>query len=412
MKRDFFVGMQSWFTTQFIDEGVESALYNMINEGGVNTLLLGTHKDYESSERYSKRTRSLKRRYVELDGFNYNIELKYYKKTKIKPIKTKIPELKDRDIFREVSSKAREMGLKVYALIEHRFPEVDRYEDLFMRAINEDKIPKILCHNNPEVLNFYKCMIDNLDKEYQLDGFCFCLLDHYALYGFKSLTDELADSLGIEEFPIPEMGLTCFCDVCIADALEERIDVDRVRKGLLKGVKLGYIPRKVEKMMYADEAMRFLQDVPEYLVWLKFRSNKIEKLHKELYKYIKNKNRNYKVGLDIYGAREDWKYQMRFDKLSKYCDWIKPMFYSSVTGASLEPEQIGNGVKVAKELSGKPIYPGISCLMDDSKDKIKKSFDLAIKNNSDGIVMSWDYALISNENMRLIKDSVEKLNLI
>lgn len=412
MKKKFFVGMQSWFMTQFIDEGVKNALQNMIDQGGVNALLLGTHKDYESSKKYSRRTRSEKRRFVELDGFNFDIKLEYYKRTKIKPIKTEIEELKNRDIFKEVSSSAKNMGLKVFALIEHRFPNVDKYKDLFMRAINGNKIPKVLCHNNPEILRFYKCMIDNLDSEYNLDGFCLALVDHYALYGFKSLTDELADSLGIEQFPIPELGLSCFCDTCVCEAEKMGIDVEKVKKGLMKSIRIGYIPKKVEKMVYADDAMRFLQEVPEFLVWLSFRSSRMEKLHKELYKYIKSKNSNYEVGLDIYGAREDWKYQMRFDKLVKYCDWIKPMFYSSVTEVPLEPEQIGEGVKVAKELSGKPIFPGISCLIDNDKMKIRNSFNCAIKNNADGVVLSWDYALISNSNMRLIKDIMKRLDLI
>ena len=38
-------------------------------------------------------------------------------------------------------------------------------------------------------------------------------------HGFQTLTDELADTLGIERFSNPEMGLTCFCDVCVDSIL-------------------------------------------------------------------------------------------------------------------------------------------------------------------------------------------------
>lgn len=83
-------------------------------------------------------------------------------------------------------------------------------------------------------------------------------------------------------------------------------------------------------MYTANEVFRFLLEVPEYLEWLKFRSSRIIKLHKDLYKYIKNKKNEYKVGLDIYRAEDDWKYQTRFSNLAEYCDWIKPMFYSAI----------------------------------------------------------------------------------
>jgi len=412
MKENYFIGMQSWFMTAFLDEGVGEAINNMIEMGGVNNLLLAANTDYMSSKKWSTKTRNPKREYVEADGFNYNFDLDYYKKTKIKPVKTKIPALTNKDIFREISTVAKKRELNVYALIQHRFPEIDKYEDMLMVAINGEKIPKVFCHNNLQVMNLYKCMIDNLDKEYQLDGFCLDLVDHYALFGFESLTDELADSLGIDRFPIPELGLTCFCETCVNEAKNEGIDVEKVKEGLLKGIKLGYIPKRIERMTYADEMIRFLQDVPEYLVWLKFRSSKVVKLHRELYEYIKNKNKDYKVGLDIYGAREDWKYQMRFDKIAECCDWIKPMFYSSVLELPLTPEQVGEGVKIAKELSNKQIYPGISCLIDNNKEQIEESFKSAINNKADGLVLSWDYALISDYNMGLIKNKLKELKIL
>lgn len=412
MNNNFKIGMQSWFVTEFLDEGIDNALNSMIDEAGVNMLLLGTHVDYMSANSWVMRLGHSNKDNIECEGYNYDIDLKYYERTRIKPIKSKIPEIKNRDIFGEISRSAKEKGLEVYALILHRFQELDRYEDFHMRAVNGQKIPGVLCHNNPEVKKFYKCMIDHLDDKYNIDGFCYCLLDHYSLFGFESLTDELADTLGIKKFSNPEMGLSCFCEVCIKQAKEKGIDVERVKKGLLKGVEFGYIPEKVERMVRADEAIRFLLDVPEYLEWLKFRSSRLTDLHKSLYEYIKNKNDNYKVGLDIYGARDDWKYQIKFQDITKFCDWVKPMFYSSTYKEPLSSEEVGEGVRLAKYLSKKPIYPGIYCVVGESEKKIKGDIECALKNGANGVILSWDYALIPYGNMNIVKDKLKELRII
>ena len=373
----------------------------------MNNLLLSTHIDFQSTKAWGPLTHA-KAEFFDCEGFNCEANLEFYESTAIKPIKTKIQLLDKRDIFAEVSAAARKSEIKVYALILHRFPEVDRYKDMNMRAVNGEPIPVTLCHNNPSVRQFYKCLVDHLDAKYELDGFCYALLDHYSLFGFQSLSDELADTLGIQQFSNPEMGLSCFCDVCIQEAQSQGIDVEKIRKGLLRGVEMGYIPTGVEKMKTADEAIRFLLDIPEYLDWLKFRSKIMTRLHQCLYNRIKEKNKSYEIGLDIYGAKDDWKYQTRFHELARCCDWIKPMFYSSTYEEPLSPEEIGDGVKLAKELSGKKIYPGINCLPSESPEKIRKGIQRSLENGADGVILSWDYALNPFENLLTAKSELEQ----
>ena len=89
----------------------------------------------------------------------------------------------------EIIRAAKKFNVKIYALILHRFPGVDRYQKLHMQAVNGEKIPKTLWHNQKDVRKFYKCLINHLDNRYELDGFCFALLDHYSLFGFQTLTD-------------------------------------------------------------------------------------------------------------------------------------------------------------------------------------------------------------------------------
>ena len=411
MNSSLMVGMQSFYLDQFLDEGLENSLRNMKDQGGVNMLPLSTHIDFQSTKAWGPLPHA-RAKFFNTEGFNCEIHPEFYENTKIKPVKIPNPALNSRDVFGEVVEAANNSGIQVYALILHRFPEVENYPEINMRAVNNESIPVTLCHNHPDVRNFYKCLIDHLDAKYNLHGFCFALLDHYSLFGFQTLSDELADTLGIKLFSNPEMGLSCFCEICVQEATEKGVNVKKIREGLLKGVHLGYIPHKVEMMKTADEALRFLLDVPEYLEWLSFRSKVLTRIHRELYEHIQNKPKAYKVGLDIYGAKDDWKYQTRFQELSQYCDWIKPMFYSCTYKESLGPIEIGEGVKLAKELSGKPIYPGINCLTSEPSEKIQEGIAHSLNNGADGVILSWDYSLIPFEHLRTAKKELLKQSVL
>lgn len=88
------------------------------------------------------------------------------------------------------------------------------------------------------------------------------------------------------------------------------------------------------------------------------------------------------------------------------------MFYSSVYTEPFDCDTIGKSVKLAKLLSNKPIYPGINCLFGNSRERIEKSIDCALENGADGIIPSWDYALIPYKNMNIVKNYLKsKLKL-
>ena len=62
MDKSLVIGTQSFYFSQFIHEGIDNALKNMVEKGGINTLLLASHIDYQSTQNnnpYTSRKRSL-----------------------------------------------------------------------------------------------------------------------------------------------------------------------------------------------------------------------------------------------------------------------------------------------------------------------------------------------------------------
>ena len=409
---NFIIGTQTWFMAEFLDDGLDRAVNNLVEKGGVNTLLIGTHLDYQSTKNWGKLPHNPIREEHAADGFFYNFDISKYNRTRIKPVSSTQFKTQEIDVFNEVLKESRKVGIQCYALILHRFPDVDSYPELHMRTVKGDKVPSILCHHQPEVREFYKCMIDDLIDNYELDGFCLALLDHYHQFGFETLTDELADSLGIKKFSNPEMGLACFCNACTKRAEMEGIDVEKIRNGLIKGIDKGLIPYKVESAITAGDSFRLIMDVPEYLEWLRFRSSLFTEFHKELKEYIKSKNEKMLLSLDIYGPDDAWKYQTDYYSLTEQCKWVKPMFYSGTyPGRPITPEIIGVQTRKCIENSkeGVLVVPGISGLSSESPKEISKSIREAVKNNASGIILSWDYSLIPYENLEIFGNTLREL---
>ena len=414
---DFPVVMQSWFLEELQDDGWENAIQDMIVEGGVNALLVGTHLDMVHTTDFGHLPHNPAGK-TELTSTDFlmDIDPAAYADCAIKPRKTSNARLRDIDAFAETVRAANELDVRTYALIVHRFSEVASYPEYHMRAVNGEMIPAVLCHHQPEVRKYYRALITDIIERYpELDGFAFALLDHYAQYGFEALTDELAATLGIRRFSAPEFGLSCFCNICVERAAAEGIDVERIRANLLKGVELGWIPHRVERMTDAGEAFRFAREVPAFIEWLTFRSSLMTEFHTELSDHAHSLRPDIDISLDIYGPNDDWKYQSDFAALSHTCSWIKPMFYSGTyPGIAYTPERIKKETIASREAAapGVKLLPGVSCLAAEPPDKVRGAIQGALAGGADGVVLSWDWALVSYENLRVARDALREAGRI
>lgn len=401
------IGMQVHFVGELIDEGIEKSLDTMQQIGGINTIFMLVNMDRMDSNFWGKLTHNPnpKRKNLSISGFFYEPHTKYYAKTKIKPVKTKDPTLHGIDIIQKTLEAAKRRDMKFYVMILHHFPFSENEQDCFIVDIQGRRIPGVFCINNPNVRDLYYGMVEDLLRNYDLDGIFLGLLDHCVQFGFRTLTDEMVELAKKKELDHPEMGLTCFCQHCVQLAKKKGIDIEIIKKGLQRAVSQHLIPEKVEKLTTTGDAMQFLLRVSEYFQWLTFRAQCCSDVHHEIYELAKSIKPDVQVALDIHGPDDSWKFGSDFHSLSQFSDWVKPMFYSGTYPAPpSSPEEVYEETKKAlRETDGKTdIVAGVDAVSQ-SSNRIKQSVTQAIKAGSRGIIVSWDYALICLENMKAAK---------
>lgn len=390
-------GMQIHFLKELEDEGIERALAFLQEEGAINTVFLATQHDYLVSSGFDRLYHNRKRVDHTVDGFFYDYDPALYKSIEYDPVRCDQCNPAGKDIFGSVVESSNRAGLSTYAMMLNRWPQADKYPEYHMRSINGQMIPKVFCANNPHVRALFKAVIKDILQRYEVGGIFLALLDHYVQFGFEHLTDELAYSLGIRKFATPEVGLSCFCKHCCTLAEERGIDVDRIKNGLLLGVKRGWIPHKVELLRDGAEVFNFLMQVPEFLDWMRFRANTFTELHRDLFDWARSLKPGCLVALNTYGPADSWKYAANYEMLATHCDWIKPMFYSGTyPGLPRTPEEIGELTKDAVcKANRKPVMSGINGIGSKAtEDSITTSFDYTINAGASGVILSWDYALI------------------
>jgi len=133
-------------------------------------------------------------------------------------------------------------------------------------------------------------------------------------------------------------------------------------------------------------------------------------LHAEIYNLAKAIDEGNKVALDIYSVRDSWKYAVDWKMMVDACDWIKPMFYSGTyPGTTFSPEMVCEGTldAIGETRHKVGIVPGINACMGDP-DLVGKSVTRALSAGADGVVISWDYALIRLDAMDAARRAIEK----
>ena len=278
------------------------------------------------------------------------------------------------------------------------------------------------------------------------------------------------DGLFIDVFryPSPYDGLasmlSCFCNSCMAKAEEMGIDLEKTRIGIkdfvdricslskeeIAALKEGFSRAKVFDYVLHD---------PHILNFLKFRSHSISDFVKDVELLVKESGRE--LGLDVFSPSLSWLVGQDYSLLKDNCSWMKPMVYCSGRGTACLPAEITGLARDLQKLNPRlsdndliyiishflesplpcrdlneidakglpeelvrletarakeaverkiPIYTGIEAVVTDicsiSPERAESYVKNAIEGGADGIVLSWDIALVPIENLKAIKKTL------
>jgi len=278
------------------------------------------------------------------------------------------------------------------------------------------------------------------------------------------------DGLFIDVFryPSPYDGLlsmlSCFCDSCMAKAEEMDIDLEKTRNGIKDFVKKICSLSKEEivtlkKRLNRSKAFDYLLHDPQVLNFLKFRSHSINYFVRNVEQLVKESGRE--LGLDIFSPSLSWLVGQDYSLLKDKCSWMKPMVYCTALGTACLPAEIIGLARGLQKLNTRlsdndliymvsnflglplqykdlnemesrglpeemvrlettrakeaverrvPIYTGIEAVVTDicsiSPERAESYVKHAIEGGADGIILSWDIALVPIENLKAIKKTL------
>ena len=317
----------------FVDEGTDRVLDILQERAAVNTLFLTTfthgrglagrqipsqpfpdHGVQESDEKF-------------FHGGNYATpHPEYYRNTVLK--QTRATDHGDLDILAEVLPKARSRRLKVFCSCEDQWrstvPGIDQvFEvDLYGRPAGT------LCLFHPDVREFWKALVTDYCKSYDIDGVLF----------FNERNGPLLNALGASHSQvIASSRVTCFCEHHQKAARLKGIDFERAREGYRS------LDRFVQRSLagqrptdgYFVEFWRMLAEYPEIMMWDKLFDIGKHQVLEEVRGAVKGIRNDLQVGFHIEHVNSFnpvFRATRSYADLAAKADFLKVVVYNNCGG--------------------------------------------------------------------------------
>jgi hypothetical protein len=322
-----------------LDEGIETVLDRLKELAEINTLFIYSHTYYGIpytrtanvlADDHGIVQRDDKDRYfnpvwVQHNKSNFSNTSLWFKESDTRT------EHAGRDVFAEVLKPARDRGIKVYARILepgrldvneriHNFDSVTSV-DIYGKIANEP------CRNNPDHREFWKAMVTDLFKNYDLDGY---------QWGSER-SGPLADLVDRALAP------GCFCQHCMKYAADNGIDPHRAKKGFtilhetIRKSWDGAAKPHEEGFVYI---LGLMMKYPELLGWERLWRQAQEELFKTIYESIKTVKPSVEVGRHMASNTTTLnpidKAAVDYAEMVTYTDFIKPILYHDVVSGRLK----------------------------------------------------------------------------
>lgn len=317
----------------FVDEGVDHVLDLLQERGAVNTIFLTTftygrglagrqipgqpfpdHGAQESDEKF-------------FHGGNYATpHAEFYSKTCLN--KTRAPDHGDLDILQAVLPKAKQRGMKVFCSCEDAWrssvPGFDQVAevDLYDRKTGSQ------CLFNPNVREFWKALVTDYCKSYDVDGVLF----------FNERNGPLLNALGASHAQAIASGrVTCFCEYHQKAAAQNGIDFDRARAGYRRLDE--FVQQALTNQRPTDgyfvEFWRLLVENPEILAWDRLFDVGKHQVVADVRAAVKSVKPTLQTGFHIEHVNSFnplFRATRRYDDLAEKADFLKVVVYNNCGG--------------------------------------------------------------------------------
>ena len=330
VQEDAVIGIQMGPHTM-LDEGIEPCLDLIQETAAINAVFTYTHSfhaDLRKPIQYLATDHgTLPRAPREpLPSIWVRHHDEYFRDTRLRTRPTD-PSLEyaDRDLFSEMAEPARRRGMKVYARILESSGRAIENFDLAVTVDVFGRPTRVGCWRNPDYLNFWRGVAEDLFRTYDLDGF---------QWGAERMGPLMNMILPWNDTPP-----TCFCEHCVTNGRAAGIDAERAREGYsslytwVRGQIDGQ-PKPAEGVitMFARHIIRY----PEILAWeYQYRLGR-EAVMRAMHDAIKAVRPDARVGWHVDHQPSSWdlvyRAEMSYEEMAPYSDFIKFIAYHDVLG--------------------------------------------------------------------------------
>jgi len=418
----------------------------------------------EGLEKALNRYREAGFEHIIIPGGVTDVHPEHYRGTSIDPMKTIAPSeavyASGAKTRRDVIKAVTDHGL-VYDLVVGVGGQsglIEKYPHVANTDIFGERSSIMMCLNNPDGRNFILGQIEDI-------------LSHYDVYGVELDVIYVDHHTRMTVKPDPPPALyplhhlapdNCFCEHCMKLAGEKGLNVEGLRKTVMRLVqaskKLSYdrFKRYTDTFRGMYDVVRFLLDYPELVDWLRFRCDTITQFTADVKDIARGIDPKLVVSVDTLSPSFSWTMGQDYRSLSKVADHLKLLLFTRCIGAReakpLRPlmkaipeasdeeimdllyrmwgfqgprtldEFAGGGVdpantyyqvRCAKEETGfsYPIVAGIGASESASPEHVKKGVEMAFKAQADGVCVHTWYGGTDPKSIAAVGEALKELGI-
>jgi hypothetical protein len=316
----------------FVDEGVDTALYEFQQQAAVNTLFVATFtygRGIAGRQVPGQPLPDHGKQSYDTDTFHggcyTKVNPKYFADTPLKQFRA--PDFGDYDVLEAVLPAARKRGLKTICWFEDVFRgDVPGIEALQEKDLS-GKNATTLCFNNPGYRNWLLGMAENWARSYEIDGI---------MWGSER-QGAFSNMLGASHGSAEGLKVTCFCSFCMAKAKSRGIDPDRARAGFLalnEFVQAGQQKARPVDGYYVS-LWRILLRYPEVLAWEMLWTDSLRETYAAIYQRVKEVKPSLQVGWHIWhnnSFNPIYRAEQDLAAIAPHSDFLKIVIYNNCGG--------------------------------------------------------------------------------